>query len=143
MTENAGFKEVNKFFTKADPNSPMPQHVQQLDQLQQELQKLQQENQSLKADKGLEFEKVNVDKFNAETNRIKAVQPPQPATNITMNPNGIKTDEGEEEVSRIDMLEQALMQIMQQQNAPKTKTTRMVKVGEGEYVAETVENGAD
>lgn len=144
MAENAGFKNTSEFFTKPQEGGLPPEIQQQLDEMQQTLQQLQQENQQLKTDKSLEFEKINVDKFNADTNRIKATQAPVPTTNITMTPNGIKEEvegEGEEEVSRLDMLEQALMQVMAQQNAPKTKTTRMIKVGDGEYVAETVENG--
>lgn len=49
------------------------QAQQAMGQLQQQLQQLSTENQNLKNDKALEAEKLRIDAFNAETNRIKAV----------------------------------------------------------------------
>lgn len=71
MTENAGFKNVSEFFTQPEEGDNA-QVMQQMKQLQEELAKLQQENQELKADKAIEFEKVKVDQYNAQTQRLKA-----------------------------------------------------------------------
>lgn len=45
----------------------------QMQQIQQELQKLQMENQQLKADKTIDFQKLKIDEYNAETQRIRAL----------------------------------------------------------------------
>lgn len=45
----------------------------QLQQMQMELQKLQVENQSLKNDKTIDFKKLEIDSYNAETQRIRAL----------------------------------------------------------------------
>lgn len=45
----------------------------QMQMMQQELQKLQMENQSLKQDKTIDFKKLEVDAYNAETQRIRAL----------------------------------------------------------------------
>lgn len=44
-----------------------------LEQMKQELMKLQTENQELKADKTIDFKKLEIDSYNAETQRIKAL----------------------------------------------------------------------
>lgn len=50
---------------------PIPPEVVQ--KMQQELQKLQLENQSLKADKSIDFKKLEIESYNAETKRIAAM----------------------------------------------------------------------
>lgn len=45
----------------------------QMQEMQMQLQAMQQENQMLKTDKTLDFEKIKVDQYNAETQRIRAL----------------------------------------------------------------------
>lgn len=55
-------------------DNPIPPQVQQhMQQMQQALQQLMQENNSLKQDKTGEVQKVKIDGYNAETNRLKTV----------------------------------------------------------------------
>lgn len=58
-----------QFLDEEDQTGPDPQ----LQQMQLEMQALAQENQQLKIDKTIEFEKLEVDKYNAETQRIRAL----------------------------------------------------------------------
>jgi len=48
----------------------MQQHLQQI---QMQMQQIQQENQALKADRTIAFQKLQIDQYNAETQRIKAL----------------------------------------------------------------------
>jgi hypothetical protein len=73
-----------------EENELPPEHIAQMQQIEQMMQQgmemiqqLQKENDELKADKSLEAEKVKVEQYNAETNRIKA-------TMIGMQPEQIQ-----------------------------------------------------
>lgn len=72
LTENAGFKNVGDFWVDPASGQQPPQNP-QLQQMQQAIQQLQQENAQLKQDKSLDAKKLEIDGYNAETNRIKAV----------------------------------------------------------------------
>lgn len=58
-----------QFLDKEDQTGPDPQ----IQQMQMEMQALAQENQMLKTDKSLEAEKIKIDYYNAETQRIRAL----------------------------------------------------------------------
>lgn len=58
-----------------DGGGGIPPEVAQ--QMQQQLQQLQMENQQLKMDKTLEFKKIEIDSYNAETKRIQALNEDQ------------------------------------------------------------------
>lgn len=58
-----------QFLDKEDQIGPDPQ----LQQLQMEIQALMQENQMLKTDKSIEIEKLQIEHYNAETQRIRAL----------------------------------------------------------------------
>jgi len=72
ITENAGFKNVGDFWV--DPQGPgaNPQGA-QLQQAQQAIAQLQQKIAQLEQDKTIDFKKLEIDGFNAETNRLKVV----------------------------------------------------------------------
>jgi hypothetical protein len=144
MTENAGFKEVNEFFTEPQQQGqPNPQQLQQqLQQMQKQMQdgmqafqKMQQENMTLKAD--AEVDKVELAKTKA-AGFIKDLT--QKHTDTVNAPSGNvvpikqKTDSGLD-----DELEQRLVALQEQINAPKVKRTSLVRVGDGQYMAETIE----
>lgn len=72
LTENAGFKNVGDFWVDPASGQQPPQNPQMM-QMQQAIQQLQQENAQLKQDKALDAEKLKIDGYNAETNRLKVV----------------------------------------------------------------------
>ena len=83
----------------AQNNPAVQQAQQQVQELGQKLQQAMQQLQGLQADKQLEAEKLQIDKFNAETNRMKAakdMQPQEPGAPDTSMPEAAKLQmEGE------------------------------------------------
>lgn len=71
ITENAGFKNVGDFWV--DPTTQQQGPNPQMQQMQQAIQQLQMENAQLKQDKAIDAEKLKIDGYNAETNRLKVV----------------------------------------------------------------------
>jgi hypothetical protein len=66
----AGEKDENGQPIQAQPQIP-PQLQQMIQEGQQTIQQLTQENQSMKADKQTEMTKLQIDMYNAETQRMK------------------------------------------------------------------------
>ena len=62
----------------------------QMQEMQMQLQTLQQENQTLKTDKSIDIEKLKIDAYNAETQRIRALSDHEVDAN-QMEMDGIKT----------------------------------------------------
>ena len=56
-----------------DPNAVPQIDPQQVQEMQMELQTLQQENQKMKMDREIDMEKLEIDRYNAETQRIRAL----------------------------------------------------------------------
>ena len=80
-------------------NPQLQQAQQQIEQMGQQLQQAQQQLQSMQADKSLEAQKLQIDQFNAETQRAKAmreIQPVQQAQEV------INTDMSEAEKLQFD-----------------------------------------
>lgn len=75
----------------------------QMQELQQRLQQLEMENQQIKMDRTLEEEKIKVDRYNAETQRIRALSDHEVDAN-QMEMNAIQTIlEGSKELDRQDI----------------------------------------
>lgn len=62
-----------QFLDDDDPDKQQAFTPEQVQQFQLELQTLQEENKSLKADKTIDFKKLEIDGYNAETQRIRAL----------------------------------------------------------------------
>lgn len=74
ITENAGFKDVQSFFTEPKDGALPPEIQMQMQQMQKAMQELQKENESLKADKSNDVRKTNIDAYKAETDRMDTLQ---------------------------------------------------------------------
>lgn len=86
-------EELRMLSPQGQQANPQVQQAQQaVQQLQQQLQQAQQQLQSMQADKSIEAQKLQIDAFNAETNRLKAQKELQP--NIVENQGG-EVDERE------------------------------------------------
>jgi vacuolar-type H+-ATPase subunit I/STV1 len=77
-----------QFLEEGEEGGGVPPEV--LQELQMQMQALQQENEQLKTDKTIEFEKLEVDKYNAQTQRIKALSDHEVDMN-QMEQDAIKT----------------------------------------------------
>ena len=62
-----------QFLEEGEEGGAPPIDPQQLQQLQMEFQQLQQENQAMKMDRTINIEKLKIDAYNAETQRIRAL----------------------------------------------------------------------
>lgn len=111
---------------------------QMLEELQMQLQQLQMENQQLKTDKTIDFKKLEIDSYNAETNRIKALSDHEVDANqmemdaIAMILDGHKTAD-EHDMKRDEQVmkrddsdrnhELSKEQLKQKQSTPAAKST--------------------
>jgi len=86
-------EELRMLSPQAQQGNPQVQQAEQaIQQLQAQLQQAQQVIQSMQTDKSLEAQKLEIDKFNAETNRLKTQKEIQPQM---MDVSGDNVDERE------------------------------------------------
>jgi len=86
-------EELRMLSPQAQQGNPQVQQAEQaIQQLQAQLQQAQQVIQSIQTDKSLEAQKLEIDKFNAETNRLKTQKEIQPQM---INAQGDNVDERE------------------------------------------------
>lgn len=86
-------EELRMLSPQAQQGNPQVQQAEQaIQQLQAQLQQAQQVIQSMQTDKSLEAQKLEIDKFNAETNRLKTQKEMQPPM---MDAQGDNVDERE------------------------------------------------
>ena len=89
-------EELRMLSPQGQQANPQVQQAQQaIQQLQQQLQQAQQQMQSMQADKSMEAQKLEIDAFNAETNRMKAQKELQPNVVESQGAQGVGVDERE------------------------------------------------
>jgi F0F1-type ATP synthase membrane subunit b/b' len=92
-----------------------------IQQLQQQIQEVSQKAQATTADKTLEIEKLKIDAFNAETNRLKVVQ-------TGMTPEQVQAVVAEA-VQGVSATPEPLIE----QPKPRSKVSRAVKLDDGSW----------
>ena len=95
-----------------------------IQQLQQQIQEVSQKAQATTADKTLEIEKLKIDAFNAETNRLKVVQ-------TGMTPEQVQAVVAEAVQGITAIPEPSIEQ--QAQTKPHSKVSRAVKLDDGSW----------
>jgi hypothetical protein len=104
-------------------NNPLQQQVQQMGQ---QLQESQQKIQTMEQDRSIESAKLQIEQFNAETNRMKAMkelEPAAPDAPDTTLPEAVKLDiqhQHKLEEKALDIEGQKQLEILKQQGVPPT-----------------------